>query len=426
MSDNPKIFDILPPSEERKKQATKALEDNKVVEVGNKVTGKKRHQGSAFKKIVFALVILLAAFVLLSQFVFNKADVQIYPTIQDASTTANISVDTSKLATDISAVTIPGQSFEEETTVSQSFNSTGKSDSGQKATGIIRIYNNYSTKPQILVATTRLVSSSGKLFRTTKMITVPGEAYVNGKLQQGYIDVAVVAAEAGDSYNIGPDTFSIPGFAGTAKYTSFYGKSFSAMTGGSLGQVSLVTSDDITNAKNAVTASAESKGEADLKSKISSDFTVLDNAINYDVLSATSSAAAGDEAESFTYQVTVKTAVIAFRKSDMEYLSNELLTSQLAQGEEIKDGSLQSSCIANSVDQNGGKLALSCNLSAQSYLGINENELAGQLAGTSLTKAQQILSALPMVDKAQIKSWPFWANGIPKDVSKVKVELMLD
>jgi len=99
-----------------------------------------------------------------------------------------------------------------------------------KATGIITIYNTYSSSPQTLVKTTRFVSEGGKLFRTTKTIVVPGADASSGKIVPGSTTVEVIASEPGNEYNIGPSTFSIPGFKGTPKYLAFYGESFSAFT----------------------------------------------------------------------------------------------------------------------------------------------------------------------------------------------------
>ncbi len=70
-----------------------------------------------------------------------------------------------------------------------------------KAEGTVRITNRYN-RNQPLVATTRLLSPEGVLFRTTEPVTVP---------VGGSVDVHVVADTPGASGDIAPTTFILPG-----------------------------------------------------------------------------------------------------------------------------------------------------------------------------------------------------------------------
>ena len=132
----------------------------------------------------------------------------------------------------------------------------------EKAEGIIRIFNDYSTASQSLVAGTRFVSDEGKLFRLVEKVVVPGQSTEKGKLIPGSVDVLVRADTAGSDYNIGVSTFSIPGFAGTPRYTAFYAKSFLAMAGGFKGESLAVSSEDLENAKKSLTAEVKEKIES--------------------------------------------------------------------------------------------------------------------------------------------------------------------
>ena len=112
---------------------------------------------------------------------------------------------------------IQGEVLEAEKEVSQNFTAHGKKLKSTKAHGTMRIYNNYSTAAQTLVATTRFISNEGKLFRTKERVVIPGGYYEGGKLAAGFIDIEVIADQPGEDYNIDPSTFSIPGFVGTSK-----------------------------------------------------------------------------------------------------------------------------------------------------------------------------------------------------------------
>ncbi len=80
----------------------------------------------------------------------------------------------------------------------------------QKARGFVTIYN-FHNKPQSLIATTRLTSQSGLIFRIDENIVVPSVKSVNGEDVPGEIKVSMTADKIGLEYKIEPDKFSIPG-----------------------------------------------------------------------------------------------------------------------------------------------------------------------------------------------------------------------
>ena len=106
-------------------------------------------------------------------------------------------------------------------------------ESGTKASGIITVFNEYSSDSQRLVASTRFLSSSGKIFRAIEDIYIPGMKTDGDEVIPGSIDAEVMANYLGTEYNISPSDFTIPGFKGTPKYDGFYGKSDTSMSGGS-------------------------------------------------------------------------------------------------------------------------------------------------------------------------------------------------
>lgn len=362
-----------------------------------------------------------------SQFLLARTEIQIWPETQTLGSKEKITVNTAPSTVSVSAKSIPGKIFEEEKTVSQEFLATGKVTKGEKAQGKIVVYNNYSTAAQVLVANTRFISSDGKLFRTVEKVTIPGGTLSGGKLQPGSLEIKVVADQAGEDYNIGATTFSIPGFVGTPKYTAFYGKSFEKMTGGSIGEVPQVTKEDLDKAKKALTDRVLEEGEASLKVKIPSDYILLDGAITSEIISATSSAIVGKESKNFTYQAKAKLKAVVFKESDFKNFLMEIAVSKKPDGQKIQEESLKSGSITvDSIDINAGKISLSFDMSAKTYSDINEEQLREALNGKPIEEAQQIMSNQEGIVKAQIKSWPFWISRMPEDAEEVKIELILD
>jgi hypothetical protein len=155
--------------------------------------------------------------------------------------------------TDSSLLEVPYRIKEDTVTVPLTVTPTGVGASGErKARGKVVIYNAFSADPQPLVATTRLETTSGMIFRLTTGVTVPGVTSIAGKEEPGAIEAEIVADQSGDTYNISPTTFTIPGFKGNAKYGKFSAKLLSATTGGSKNGASgdsLLTMSDIEQAK---------------------------------------------------------------------------------------------------------------------------------------------------------------------------------
>jgi hypothetical protein len=117
---------------------------------------------------------------------------------------------------------------------------SGEEEVSQKASGMIRIFNDYSENGQKLVQRTRFESEDGLVYRIAESITVPG--YTDDG--PGEIEVEVFADEAGEKYNIENTEFTIPGFKGLPQFDSMYAESVSDMTGGFVGIRKVVSEED--------------------------------------------------------------------------------------------------------------------------------------------------------------------------------------
>ena len=235
MANKKKVFDVIPPKEVEVTPVKKPI---------------RRSKPRRFipKAPILSVGVLVLIVVLSYVFIEDKATLEIWPVKSQVQFEKQVMVDVSQNTT----TSILGEIVTKEQSASAKFPSTGSKLKSVKASGTIRVYNAYSTLSQVLIATTRFVSDDGKLFRTPKRVTIPGGHYEGGKLVPGEIDITVEAGEAGEEYNIGPSTFSIPGFAGTPRYTAFYAKSFEPMTGGMKQEIAQVSQEDLNKAQEAL------------------------------------------------------------------------------------------------------------------------------------------------------------------------------
>ena len=216
------VYDIVPPQEVRHQEKIEAARRKK----------RKKDKASSWPWILG----LIAVFVMggfIYQIGFASFHLSIWPKTQMISLEKEILIQVNPDSTDQNV--IPGQLVTDKRDLRKQFTATGQSTQGQKATGIIRVYNNYRLPKSIaLRAQTRFLSSTEKYFKATKKINLPPAKWVKGKLIPSWVDVKVVALENGPDYNIKPDKFSIPGLVGTVYYSAIYGQSFEDMKNGSL------------------------------------------------------------------------------------------------------------------------------------------------------------------------------------------------
>lgn len=322
--------------------------------------------------------------------------------------------------------TISGEVFTAEKTVLQEFSSTGTKLKTERARGTIRVYNNYSTHVQPLLAATRFVSADGKLFRTPKKVAIPGTHYEGGELIPGTIDIEVVAAEAGEEYNIGPSTFSIPGFAGTARYTTFYAKSFEPMQGGMEQKVPQVTSEDLDRAKEIVKAKALQESQTYLESLIPEEYILVEGATVREVTEFIPLVEEGQEVDRFSYRAKTEARALAFRKSELRELVITHLQSQIPEEKKLQEDSLNIEYSPKEVDFKKSKLILNLTTGAEIYSPIDEGSLKERIRNKNPNEIKNLFKDFSEVKKVQIRLWPFWVTRAPWDMERIEIRLNLD
>lgn len=123
----------------------------------------------------------------------------------------------------------------------------------KKAVGKAVIYNNDSTSKQRLINNTRLETADGLIYRIRQSVDVPGYKVVGGVRTPGSVEVEIIADMPGDKYNMKLEDFkgdfTIPGFKGTTKYTTFYARLSSNTVGGFIGNVRKVSEENLKNGR---------------------------------------------------------------------------------------------------------------------------------------------------------------------------------
>ncbi len=409
-----KVLDIIPPKDFGSKI--------RAIEPKPKPKTKRKPIEIPVLKISLAfLVVLVIGGILTLHFVFQRAAITIWPETEEVSLTERIMVATEVEGINEEQREIPGVVVSLEKQATQLFDATGLEANATKSQGSIRIFNENSMV-QVLIINTRFVSEDGFLFRSTKRIEIPA----GSASEPGLLDVAVVAAEAGPSYNISPSNFSVPGLAGSFLYTKVYGESERAMVGGSIGNTTVVSQEDIDRAGESLIAAVTVRAKRELKGQLPQGFVVPDDGFSVDVLESSSPVKPGAALSQFNYSVTLLVEAIAFTTSNLEQISRAILTAVVEEGKTLNAQTFQIEYNVKDLNIEDGRLGMDVTSLADSYVLVNTEGFAELVAGITPLTAEALLKGEEGVGRTQVDLWPFWLTKIPMSQDKIEVRVNVD
>lgn len=279
---------------------------------------------------------------------------------------------------------------------------TGVQQVQNKASGKVVVYND-SASSQLLVATTRFQTPEGLVFRLNKTITVAAKTNVI---------VDVTADQAGEKYNVGPKTFTLPGLQGTAKAKTIYAKSAASMTGGSIGSVAQTSADELSASKGAIRDSIERTVLEKATSQVPEGYMLLVGSMTIEL---------GDLKQ--TYDQTTKTATLSQTAlATIYYLEKLSLTDALAG----KSSAFAASKAIASTESLSAEIKSPTivNISGTSAVRANfdKDTLSKELAGKTRSEALSVVKGITGVNAVEISLRPWWEMKLP-DASSIEVKI---
>ena len=312
---------------------------------------------------------------------------------------------------------IPGQVFTQSKNLQLSFPASSKKIIQEKAKGKVVIYNAFSSSPQTLVATTRLLTPDGKLFRLVNDMLVPGAQIVDGRIVPSSIEATVVADKAGEAFNVDSVAkFTIPGLKGTPKYDAFYAESKTPITGGFVGEVIYPSDSDIAKAKSELNKKIEEALIAGLRTQIPREFKMLNGAYKITYGKPTVNTNADSDGNFIVFNES-KAEVIVFKESDLQAMLAGRVQSETGPDFGIKTFELSYGEARADFDRD----VLSFPIKFKSIIArkIDPQDLKKKLSNKSEADLKALLFALPGLDSAQISLWPFWVQKAPSNPDKI-------
>jgi hypothetical protein len=375
-------------------------------------------------KIVPALVVFLVVLgigYLLAVYLLPRVTINLF--IKKTASAINEKVVVNAAATSVvddgKTMTLPGQLLIASSSLVMSFPATGSSTVSSRASGTLIVYNAYSSAPQILVANTRFVSPDGHLFRSTEKVTVPGAKVTGGAVVPASVPVTVVAAEPGPDYNVpSGGHWTIPGFAGTPRYAKFYADAPHGMTGGASGVMPTATPNDI--------LAARAKAEANLQDALQSQFAIL-WADKFKILPDAFAFTTSSEIVTPVTSSSQFSIIIAGAMREMVFnegmLKDTLLAAAGASSSTSKIDEFTINYSSTTLNLDKGLMTFNVSGNLVYEPAVDLADLQKAIAGRDAASLKTLIFNIPGLEKANISFWPFYVTSVPKDLSKIQLNL---
>jgi hypothetical protein len=288
------------------------------------------------------------------------------------------------------------------------------------AKGTIVVYNKYDSNPQKFTEGTRFETVDGKIFRTTKSVTVPGYKKTNNTVVPGSILVDVIADVPGEEYNIDLTDFTIPGLKNDPRFDSFYGRSKTKMAGGLVGKIPEISKEN----QDKVLGDIQDKLSKEINEKIRKE--IPKNHILVDGLSSvefkTLPPKINGKKAMLSAQATLKAYIIPNKSFVKTVLGDK--SPSIDPGDEFLitlDGAKASVSESVSTTTEGVYFNLAGKTTIQ-YV-FNTDEFKTSILGKSKGEILKNLSQNPAVNSININIKPFWKEVVPVEPGKINVSV---
>ncbi|MCK5059926.1 MAG: hypothetical protein KAR00_02140 [Candidatus Pacebacteria bacterium] len=290
----------------------------------------------------------------------------------------------------------------------------------QKASGQIVIYNTHDANSQRLIKNTRFETPGGLIYRINESVTIPGKKGA----EPGSIEVTVYADEPGEKYNIGLADFSIPGFAGTARFDTFYARSKTPMADGFVGNIKDVSDSVLSMAKMEIQNSLKTALAAEVARQIPENFILYSGALffTWNDLPQNNLKNGAEIRQKGTIQ-----AIIFDKALLSEYISNLLLPEWNIEAE--LRGMETLVFVSQDETFNPEKSAsMRFVLKGDAIMTalFNEGAIKEALAGKPKNEVHSIFESNEAIAQAKVTVVPFWRRTLPDSSQKIRIKVVLD
>lgn len=293
---------------------------------------------------------------------------------------------------------------------------TGKKDIGEASKGNITLSQS-SESEAVTVLKGTAFSAGGCNFVTTSNATIPGVKVRSGNLIAGSTTVGIQATEIGEKCNLSPQTYisAVEGVSAKGE----------ALSGGTKKTISVVSQNDINNAKQQLAKKSDNNIESQLLSKIDNNFIAIKDSYKATAENPVASPSVNEEASNG--KVTVKSKVVhnilAIKRDSLATFIENQAKQKIGkvENQKIYDNGVKKIALTNYSDKE-----ITASTEVKVGPEIKESELRSKIADKKTGEVQSILEKIEGVNKVEVKFSYFWVNKIPKDNDKLSIEFTVE
>jgi len=366
-------------------------------------------------------LILLIGGLIFALTVLPKATIAITTDATNVNTSVNFTADSTANTFDADKNVLPAKLVSQQKSYSQQGAASGQKNNGDKATGQVTISN--CSQDDVSLPAGTGVSSSGLVFITQSSVVVPSGTTITKNhittCSPGQGTVNVKAQAGGANYNL-PDKSK---YTVTGQDPSVITAVGSAMTGGTDNITKIVTQADIDNAKAKITPTDSGVKSALQGQLTQSGLYALAATFSAGSPEITTSANAGDAADTVTVNETVTYTMLGVQQSDLKTLVDDNIKKQIdTKKQSILDEGLRGASFE--VTGSGDKSQqLTMQTVAVAGPQLDVNTIRTQAAGKKSGEVKADLQSNPDVTTVDIKLSPFFVSHVPKKTSKITVNI---
>ena len=404
--------------------------DDKSDKKGKKSAKNKKLKVPNFDKFRTRLILAGLAFVLLgigwyvAFFVMPKASVAIKSDNQTVTVDFPFTASTNAKALDKDKAILPATSKQTVKTDTEKVQATGQKNVGEKAKGTVSLQNCTKTNGPVIIPTGTTVSNNGNVFVVDADTSLPESSFTGGgTCKTSSKAVAVTAQKSGDQFNLnGGRIFSVSGFASVA------GTDSSEMSGGTTKNVTVVSQDDVNNAKNKLADKSKDTAKKELSDGFKTEnLFVLTETFTFTDPAVTTSPNVGDESSDVSVTSVITYSMLGIKREDLNALVVANANKQIDTSKQNISSDGLDTAVFRLNDKGDGKVQkLNVQSEAETGSHIDQEALKKQIAGKKSGDIQTMIQAYPGVKEVNARFSPFWVSKAPRNTKRITITIEQD
>lgn len=373
-----------------------------------------------FRKLLIIGVVALVLLIAGGYWAFAiapKATVSLKGENKDASLSFDVVADTTAKEYNEEGGVVPALRKEIKKTETEKVAATGEKNNGNKASGSVELQNCSKSDGTVNIPAGTAVSSGDLTYLTQEAIFLDTSIFTGGgNCISQTEEVAVIAKEGGEKYNVGDKNYTVAGFSGVRA-------SGSSMTGGTNDIVKVVDQKDIDAAKQKLSEKTNGATE-ELKAALNAEgYIGVADTFNSTPGAYVPTPAAGSEANEVVVSVETTYSMLGLKKDDLQKLVK--FRAEKDAGIDTTKQSILEDGLGKASYQlgaaNGPTTEITVNTNIVAGPEFDQEAIKQEIAGKKRGVAEQELAKRPGVKEVKIDTKPFWNYSVPKNVKKITI-----